>query len=627
MGVADSGGTGGFEWDFFVSYTQADRGWAEWVAWELEAAGFRVLVQAWHMVAGMSWSERMAAGMARSARTVAVLSPTYVASEACAAEWQAAWRSDLVGARRRLLPVRVVDFVPPAPLDGIVRTDLFGVAAEVAAGRLAAAVDAVRRGEARPTTAPAFPGRTADEGPRFPGVAPEVWSVGWPRNRLFTGRDVELSRVRERLAGGGVTVALPVAVHGLGGVGKTQLAVEYAYRHARDYDLVWWVPAEDPGSMVAALAQLADRCGVAVAGTAEESARVVVGLLGQGRRYRRWLLVLDNATEPDDPFGVLAAAAVGGGHVLVTSRDGRWSRLAGTVEVDVLPRGDAVRLLRGHVSAVGDADAEQVTAAVGDLPLAVEQAGAFLAETGMAPGEYAGLLAEERQALWAAGAPKGVRPVAVTWTVTLHALDDPAVVMLARLWAHFGPEPIPVDLIRPDTAEVLPEPLDRVAAGRVGLAEAVGRLVRLALVRRVGDTVVMHRLVQEVLREDTPPEWRPGLRTAVCRLLAQGHPLVQDRPAAWPRYAQIQAHALTVGLVDDDDPDSRNMVFWLVWYLRERGDYPNSHILARDAYRCWSQILGEDHPDTLFAAGNLAATLRSPGDYAGARELLESVLA
>ncbi|SBW25596.1 hypothetical protein FDG2_4607 [Candidatus Protofrankia californiensis] len=166
------------------------------------------------MVAGMSWSQRMAEGMNRSARTVAVLSPAYVASEACAAEWQAAWPSDPVGAQRRLLPVRVAAFAPPAPFDGIVYTDLVGMAADVAAGRLTAAVDAVLTGGARPTVAPAFPGGSespessgseSPEGrrPRFPGVAPAVWSVDWPRNRLFTGREVELSLLRERLAGGG----------------------------------------------------------------------------------------------------------------------------------------------------------------------------------------------------------------------------------------------------------------------------------------------------------------------------------------------------------------------------------------------------------------------------------------
>jgi hypothetical protein len=101
--VGGHGGDTGFQWDFFVSYAQADREWAEWIAWRLEAAGHRVLVQAWHMVAGVDWAEQMAAGLAGSAWTVAVVSPTYLESKACKEEWLAAWRAGMQGKGRRLL--------------------------------------------------------------------------------------------------------------------------------------------------------------------------------------------------------------------------------------------------------------------------------------------------------------------------------------------------------------------------------------------------------------------------------------------------------------------------------------------------------------------------------------------
>ncbi|WP_007512744.1 FxSxx-COOH system tetratricopeptide repeat protein [Pseudofrankia saprophytica] len=456
-----------------------------------------------------------------------------------------------------------------------------------------------------------------------------VWDVGWPRNPLFTGREDELSALRDRLVGSGSAAVLPVAVHGLGGVGKTQLAVEYCYRFRRDYELVWWVAAQDSAAALAGLARLAERVGVAVPGAAEESVRAVMVLLASGSRFGRWLLVLDNAGVPADPFGVLKAAEASGGHVLVTSRDHRWSTLARPVQVDVLPSMDAMTLLRCHVGQVADRDAGRIVAALGNLPLAVEQAGAFLATTAMTPTDYAGLLSTQLRGLMSRGAPAGVTPVAATWTVTLHQLDDPAVVMLARLWAHFGPEPIPLDLLRTDVAGVLPAPLDQAATDRIALAETVGRLLTLALVRRTedADAVVMHRLIQDVLRDDTPAELRPVLRTAVCRLLAQGHPPVRDTPDAWPRYAQIHAHALAAGLVDDDDPDSQNMIAWLVWYLRARGDYPNSRRLADQAHQRSREILDADHPSTLTAAQQLAGVVRAQGDYPTARALLDDVLA
>ncbi|MDT3445691.1 tetratricopeptide repeat protein [Pseudofrankia sp. BMG5.37] len=137
----------------------------------------------------------------------------------------------------------------------------------------------------------------------------------------------------------------------------------------------------------------------------------------------------------------------------------------------------------------------------------------------------------------------------------------------------------------------------------------------------------MHRLVAEVLRDDTPTELRPALRTAARRRLARGHPPVRDRPDAWPRYAQIYTHALATGLVEDDDPDSRHMILWLIRYLRERGDYPNSRGLAAEAHVRYRELLSEDHPDTLTAAHELAAVVQVQGDYPTARPMFDDVLA
>jgi hypothetical protein len=150
-------------WDFFVSYTQSDRGWAEWIAWQLEAAGYSVLFQGWDFVPGANWIRLMQDGVARSARLIAVLSPEYVRSVFAAAEWQAIWADDPTGARRRVIPVRVADCARPGLLAGVLGIDVFGVPEPTAAQRLQDAVARALAGRAKPVTAPAFPGRTADD--------------------------------------------------------------------------------------------------------------------------------------------------------------------------------------------------------------------------------------------------------------------------------------------------------------------------------------------------------------------------------------------------------------------------------------------------------------------------------
>src|SRR5580704_7914741 len=114
-------------WDFFVSYTQADRAWAEWIAWQLEEDGYRVLIQAWDMVPGTNWTHLMQQGVRRATRTIAMLSVAYLDSVFGTAEWEAAWRDDPLGEQRKLLAFRIDECERPGLLAGVVSTDLYGL--------------------------------------------------------------------------------------------------------------------------------------------------------------------------------------------------------------------------------------------------------------------------------------------------------------------------------------------------------------------------------------------------------------------------------------------------------------------------------------------------------------------
>jgi len=147
MTIGDRGVT---EWDFFVSYQQADRAWAEWMAWQLEAAGHSVLFQGWDFVPGANWIKLMQDGVSSSARVIVVLSPAYIDSVFGAAEWQTIWAHDPTGAKRRVIPVRVADCERPGLLAGIVGIDLFGVPEPKALQRLQDAINRALAGRAKP---------------------------------------------------------------------------------------------------------------------------------------------------------------------------------------------------------------------------------------------------------------------------------------------------------------------------------------------------------------------------------------------------------------------------------------------------------------------------------------------
>jgi hypothetical protein len=302
--------------DFFISYTGADRAWAEWIAVQLEAAGYTTRLQAWDFRPGSDFVEQMHQAIEQSERTIAVLSQRYLGSVFAAAKWHAIFAKDPTGQQGLLVPVRIEECQPPGLLRTRVYIDLVDTDEPTARRLLLASVE---KTGARPTSAP-FPG-TARAAKRFPGQGPEISNLP-ARNRNFSGRGGLLELLHASLQEESAAAVVPTgAVHGLGGVGKTELALEFAHRFASDYDIAWWVPAEPPTSATAALAALAGRLGVE---ELADQGEMVANLFDRLRQRDRWLLIYDNAERPDRLESFLPPG--GGGHILVTSR---WGRGAG----------------------------------------------------------------------------------------------------------------------------------------------------------------------------------------------------------------------------------------------------------------------------------------------------------
>ncbi|MBL7500106.1 toll/interleukin-1 receptor domain-containing protein [Frankia sp. CNm7] len=638
-------------WDFLVSYASPDKGWAEWIAWELENAGCRVWFEDWDAPPGSQAVAAVDQAVQRAERTVVVWSPAYAGSTATG-QWHVAYKTDQDGGGRRVLVVRIVDFELSGLLQPITPIDLFGRSEpEVRAVLRLAARRAISGERGKPKARPPFPGSAPLVGPPpFPGGKPPVWRVPWSPNPHFAGREGDLAALRAAL-GSGPAAVIPVALYGLGGVGKTQLAAEYCHRYKADYDVVWWVPAESSAVALTSLAELAAHLGIreeasypdafadagtrfteghaaggqmAVAagiGTSLDSrAAGAVEALRRGRPYRRWLVVVDNAEAPSDLHGLLSAAG-GDGHVIVTSRDPAWAGHARAIELDVLDRAESVALLRARCRWLTDADADRLADLLGDLPLALEQAAGWLSTTGMKVDLYARLLTARTSEILATGKPAYYPvPVAAAWTVALDRLSDPVAHAVLRLLAVLAPRPVPVDLV---VDADLGEPTDPLA-----VLDAVDRVSRQGLVRVTGEGLVMHRLVQAVLRERATPADLAEARGRARALLAAAAPGNPTEPANWPTYALIYPHALSVDLVDAplEDRASRRLLLDLV---RSQGAAGNARAvvgLARDARQRWTSALGADHPDVLSAMRLEAGSLFGLGRLAAARDLEREVL-
>jgi tetratricopeptide (TPR) repeat protein len=459
-------------------------------------------------------------------------------------------------------------------------------------------------------------------GPLPPGSVLRVWNIP-ARNPGFTGRDELLAAVRDRLLAG--EQAVVQSLQGQAGVGKTQLAIEYAHRFAEAYDVAWWVSSEQAGLIGDQFAALGAALGCVQAGAGTGAVRPAV--LADLRRRGRWLLLFDNAENPADVRPWLPG---GGGHVLITSRALAWAEIAAPVEVDVLARAESVALLCGRVTGLAAADADRLATQLGDLPLAVAQAAGFMAETGTSAAQYLELLRTQAGKLLDQAAPGSSYPRSLAAATRLAAdrldRDDPAAAQLASVCAFLAPEPIPEDLFTSVPGE-LPGELASRAADPLAWRQTLAHLVRQSLARIDQRGLLIHRLTQAILRDRLTPEQAAATRDRTEAILAASHPDDTDTPGTWPAWARLLPHLLALEPATTGNPGLRQLARDAARYLIKRGDASGGHDLASDLYQQWRNRLGPDDPDSLSAGYHLGHALRELGRYSEARQLSEDILA
>jgi hypothetical protein len=612
--------------DLLLAYAPEDRMWADWISAVLRAASFTVVPVDVTSILPPDLPEPT------RHRTVVVLSPAFVRSRTAVDFARAVASTDPSGNRRQLVPLMVAGVRPASPL-----TDR--IAADLTVGDEAGAMENLLHALDHP--APVAMGSQLGT-VRFPGSIPPVWNVQ-PRNASFTGRNSVLEHLRDQLATKAVSVVLPVALHGLGGVGKTQVALEYAHRFKADYDLVWWVDAEQPDQINRSLAELAPRLNVRVGESYADAAREVRDKLRLGDPYNRWLLVFDNADEPAD----LRSSLPGGpGHVLITSRNQSWTQVADPLEVDVFARAESIDLLLRRVPSLTATEAQELADALGDLPLAVEVAGAWLADSALPVADYVASLRQEG----GTGVLSQTRPtdyprsLEATWKISLDRLAErsQAALRLLELCAFFAPE-ISVELIYgQQTIEAL-LPLDSSLRVPMMLGRVIQEISRLALAKvdRQGNSIQVHRLVQSYLRNQMDTEKFDTLIHEVHRILTAARPQRGDTddPKNWPQYQLIWPHLTPSDAAGCDEEPVRQLLIDRVRYLWKSGDYDRGLDLALRLEETWKDALAgrskqgatpEErellHRQLMHLQSQRANIYRSQGEIREAAELDQAVL-
>jgi len=477
-------------------------------------------------------------------------------------------------------------------------------------------------------------------------MAQPRWNIPYPRNPLFTGREHILERLATMFSIGETRASTqPLAISGLGGIGKTQTTIEYAYRYREQYRQVLWARADTPENLIqdyvaiARLLQLPEQ-------QLQDQPQIVDAVKRWLREQRQWLLILDNADDLGMVRDFLPKTYTG--HILLTTRAQAMGRLARRIELDHMVQAEGTLFLLRRVgileaeepldkvSSRDQATALAIVKEMDGLPLALDQAGAYVEETGCG---LAGYLTRYQQRwtelLKARGENTSDHPesVATTWSLSFEKVEqaNPAAADLLRLCAFLAPDAIPEEEIVIEGAADLTPMLKSLASDPFLLDAAIKELLRYSLIKRNAEEKLLslHRLVQTVLKDAMVEEVQHAWAERAVRAVNRAFPAVEFEN--WDQCRRMLTHAQACAdLISQWNiklPEAASLLYRTGSFLYAHGQYVETEPFLQGTLDIGEQSLGPDHPDVAIYLNDLAwLFMRNLDKKAEAETLIQRAL-
>ncbi len=426
----------------------------------------------------------------------------------------------------------------------------------------------------------------------------------------------------------------------LGGIGKTQLALEYAYRYTSAYTAIFSVTAETAESLFSGFLALAELLNLSEKHDPQQQ-RIIAAVLHWLSQHHDWLLIFDNVEE----IGLLKAflPPVQQGALLLTSRKQAFDFIAHLLQLETLPAEEGLQLLlrrarwdEASSSPEEEAAARAIVASMDGLPLALDQAGAYLEAIRCRPSEYLLLLQTSLLPLLAERESYAEHPLSVTRTFQLafqqvEALNPEASELLS-VCAFLAPEAIP-DTFFLEGASTLGSIFVTLAKHPLRFQAVLKTLLSYSLIQRhpTSQTITVHRLVQAILKARLSPTDRENWQGRVLVTLTRLFPAEDVVPHYWQVCERLLPHAQTLlteeGHSQEEESDFLLLMNYVAGYLRKRSRYAEALSLSERALQRAEQIFGREHPLIAYALHGLATIHLEEGNYSEARLLFEQAIA
>jgi len=607
--------------DFFISHSSKDTHWAKWVATELQKAGYTVELDVWHWSPGQNFVHKMQQALENCERVMPLFSTNYFFSQFGLVEFYAAFSEDPLGENLKVVPIKIEEIV----LTGLFKTILHinfltddkkgTVDEEEAVKRLLAGV------KATPPVKPVmYPGVRSL---RYPGSLPEIWIMP-DQNKNFSGRVNLLKDLNARLSNGSTAVT----ANGLGGVGKSQLAIEFAYINSFRYDFAGWIRSENNDELMNDYTELAKKAFNVTDDEMQNKPAVAEAF----RNYlntcpHRWLIIFDNATEPEAIQSYLPQSK--NHHVIITSRWSKWSRHCGQLDVDVWKPEESLEFLEKTLGGAGRGFYGELAKRLGDLPLALEQAAAFLEDNEADIEGYLNELTNRGLKVLEEGKPLDKyykETIRTTWKISFTKVskEDKAAEQLLNLIAYMQPDAIPLEIFS-HGGKHLPDPLKSKTQNNTQFSKTAGLLIKYSLVKKNVslNTLSIHRMVQEVIQEmlaDVKDE-KQWIEAGI-KAVNECFPFDLDNTHEWPKGNRLSPCGLELcGHAEKSElwlEEAGRLLNQVGAYNKVRAQFDDALSILKRALAVLEKTYGSDHPNIATCLSNVGGVLSVKGDYDGA---------
>jgi tetratricopeptide (TPR) repeat protein/transcriptional regulator with XRE-family HTH domain len=482
--------------------------------------------------------------------------------------------------------------------------------------------------------------------------AAPLWNVPYRRNPFFTGREEALAHLYNTLKDT-KRRALPLAISGLGGIGKTQIAIEYAYRYSQDYSYIFWINATTHDTLNADFVTLATLLDLPEQNE-QDQGTVIRAVKRWQANHTNWLLILDNVDNLAMIVSVLPTH--GTGEVLLTTRLQALGTVAQCIEIENMSLDEGVKFLLCRIKAMIPGTsldpileesrllAEKIVSTLDGLPLALDQAGAYIEETHCGLAQYLNLYATYRKELLL---QRGRFPidhpdsVAATWSISFQQVEQasPPAADLLRVLAFLDPEAIPEEIII-QGAEELSSTLAEMAKNPLQTNTTIGLLLRYSVIRRTSATkfLSIHRLVQAVLRDGMEREtqyiWAERTIRAVIRVFPYVDPqtwqLQTWQTQTLEKYQRYLPHVQTCALFSQEYalafPEVACLFHEAASYLTAHARYEEAEFLLLRTLEIRQESLKVSHPDITRTLNDLGELYLNWGKYEQSKHYLQEAL-